>query len=377
MKRKARIVVVSIAVALIAIAGIGASIVASGSGLTFPSLPSSNSVAYPSIEHTNELTQPASLLQVERDYAYRTGDPIDITVFVAEPDGISLDEQSFALSDTKSGDIEFSAHVLGSKQESNGVRVVAVAVELRKWSYTASFTVEASMSYEDKSTGDTKAFALSPVTIHMSPTWDGRKQLNPGNQQTIADEYEVWNYIFVATSLAVALAAVVFIRHARRINTRRRPVFVRPLTQLEQAREDFELTRDLIEGRDFETARYEELSRTLRQLFAIESLPTNKALEKVRESRPWAYKDTALILAHCDRRLYGDVPLSAADHAALFASFERILTNTKMHEPLQVVPPNQQTLVTRFVACMSHGKLRHLFRACSWCWIHRPFRYYQ
>lgn len=334
-------------------------------------------INYPHIDATQELTQPQATIQMDRDFAWRTGDPIQFTVFVAEPSGTRLDDLSFAVSDTNAGDIEFTSQVLGSKREAGGVRLVAVSVTLRKWSYEPSFTLASTMSYIVDKTGETSRLDLPAVTLYMSPTWDGRKQLNPGDQHVVRDANPVLNFVLVGSGLLVALLAFVYIRRARRQNTLARARIPRQLTALERAREDFSLTRDLIDGRDFRMVRYEELERIVRHLFAVESLPTVKVQAALARSNAWALDDVTVILKHCDRRLYWDDDLSESEHAAIFAAFERLLDELPNHEPPPVVKTTRLTPVASFFKRLPHSKLLFIGRAGKWCWRHRPFRYYR
>lgn len=366
MKRSTALKATLIAAVLALITAVGLSLVDRG-----------NDVHYPDIDATQELTQPQAAVQIDRDFAWRTGDPIQFTVFVAEPPGTRLDDLSFAVSDTNAGDIEFTSQVLGSRKESGGVRMVAVQVTLRKWSYEPSFTIASTMSYIVEKTGDTSALDLPAVKLYMSPTWDGRKQLNPGDQQVVHDTNPVLNIVLVGSGLLVALMAFVYIRCARRKNTLARALVPRQLTALEQAREDFELTRDLIDGRDFRMVRYEELERIVRKLFAVESLPTIKVQAALARDNLWALDDVTVILKHCDRRLYWDDDLTESEHAEIFAAFERLLDQLPNHEPPPVVKTTRLTPVASFFKRLPHSKLLFIGRASKWCWRHRPFRYYR
>lgn len=334
-------------------------------------------IRYPHIDTTQKLTQPQAMVQFDRDYAWRTGDPIQFTVFVAEPPGTHLDDDSFAVSDTNAGDIEFTSQVLGSKEEAEGIRLVAVSVTLRKWSYEPSFTLASTMSYIVEKTGDTGTLDLPAIKLYMSPTWDGRKQLNPGDQQVVRDTNPVLNIVLVGSGLMVALLAFVYIRSARRKNTLRRLRIPRQLTALEQAGEDFELTRDLINGRDFRMVRYEELERIVRRLFEVESLPTVKVQAALARSNAWALDDVTVILEHCDRRLYWDDDLTESEHAVIFAAFERLLEELPNHEPPPMVKTTKLTPALKFFKRLPHSKLLFIGRAGKWCWRHRPFRYHR
>lgn len=335
----------------------------------------SGDIHYPRVD--GPLTQPQAKVVLDRDYAWRTGDPIQFTVFVAEPPGTRVDDLSFAVSDTNAGDIEFTSQALGSKEEAGGVRLIAVSITLRKWSYEPSFTIASTMSYIVEKTGDTSTLDLPAVKLYMSPTWDGRKQLNPGDQQVVRDANSVLNFVLVGSGLLVALLAFGYIRRARHNNTLARARIPRPLTALEQAREDFELTRDLIDGRDFRMVRYEELERIVRKLFGVESLPTVKVQAALAGSNEWALDDVGVILKHCDRRLYWDDDLTEGEHAAIFAAFERLLDQLPNHEPPPVVKTTRLTPVASFCKRLPHGKLLFIGRAGKWCWRRRPFRYYR
>ncbi len=331
-------------------------------------------INYPSFAQSQ--SEPQVVVELERDFAYRTGDPITFTVFVDQQAGTAVDETSFAVTDTNAGDMEYSSTLLDSKSLPNGSRLLAVQVTLRKWSYEQSFTVAATMSYIVSETGDTKALAVPAITLHMSPTWDGRKTLNQGDAQLVKDSEAILNIILIGVGLGISIFALAYIRRARRNNSLARARQPRVLTKLEQARQRYELVRDLIEGRDFRLAHYEELERIVRELFAVEALSTEKVVGALDTERSWANADVVTILTGCDERLYqGSIP-TTAEHTEIFRAFDRLIAEMPQRE---VAPQPRVTRLTPLLTRLQrlpHKKLRFLAVVGGWLYRHRPFRYY-
>lgn len=326
--------------------------------------------------HFQASTAPQVAVQLERDYAYRTGDPITFTVFVDQPSGTEVDGLSFAVTDTNEGDMEFSSLLLDSKAGHDGSKMLAVQVTLRKWSYEQTFTVKATMSYIISSTGDTEALQVPDITLHMSPTWDGRKTLNQGDSRLRQDETAYLNIILIAVGLLTSICMVLFMRAARRKNSCVRASRPRVPTMLESAREGFELRRDLILGRDYRLEHYEELERIVRGLFEIETVTTDRVAAELTDSHRWAQDHVLTVLTHCDKRLYQDLSLTELEHARLFGAFEHLLTEMPLHE---VAPPpriTRWTPITARLKRLPHRKLNFLAVGAKWLWRHRPFRYY-
>jgi len=326
--------------------------------------------------HFRTSTSPQAVVQLERDYAYRTGDPITFTVFVDQPSGTEVDGSSFAVTDTDEGDMEFSSQLLGSKTGGDDSMVLAVRVTLRKWSYEQTFTVKATMSYIVSSSGDTEALQVPDITLHMSPTWDGRKTLNQGDNRLRQDEKANLNIILIAVGLFTSTCMVLFMRAARRKNSRIRASRPRVPTALESARDGFELRRDLILGRDYRLEHYEELERIVRGLFEIETVTTDRVAAELPTPHRWAQDHVLTVLTHCDKRLYQDLNLTKLEHAGLFSAFEQLLTEMPLHEMAPPPRTTRWTPITTRLKRLPHRKLTFLTVGAKWLWRHRPFRYY-
>lgn len=332
-----------------------------------------DSIDYPNFDRQPE---PQVIVRAERDFAYRTGDPIRFTVFVDQAKGTVVDGLSFAVTDTNDGDMELTSALLGSKSLSDGEKILAVQVTLRKWSYEQTFSVRATMSYIVSESGDTNALSVPEITLHMSPTWDGRKTLNQGDSKLRGDTRPYLNVVLVGTGLILSLFSWLFIRSARRKNSRIRSARPRVKSALELAREGFELRRDLILGRDFRLEHYEELERIVRGLFDIETQTTDQVMARLGSERSWAQDDVLSILEGCDKRLYQDCTLTEGEHTSIFSAFEHLLEQMPLHETAPPPRITRWTPLTSRLKRLPHRKLAFLAVASKWLWRHRPFRYY-
>jgi hypothetical protein len=344
-----------------------------GTGVMLAIASGGKGVVYPSFDETSV---PQVKVQLERDYGYRTGDPITFTVFVDQARATVVDPTSFAVKDTNAGDLEFSSKLLGSRSLSDGSKLLAVQVTVRKWSYEQSFTLQATMSYIASTSGDTDALAVPDITLHMSPTWDGRKTLNEGNRQVVRDSQPLLNVVLIGVGLLAALLSLAFMRSARRKNTRLRKSLAPVPTSLELAHERFDLVRDLILGRDFRLQHYEELERIVRGLFDVETLTTERVAAVLGSERSWAHEDVLAILSGCDRRLYQGGRLTESEHAQIFAAFEHLLAEIPLHEVPLAPGKTRLTPLKSRLKGLPQRKRRFLCVASGWLWRHRPFRYY-
>lgn len=278
---------------------------------------------------------PQTKIDQGRDFGIRTGDTIVVYVYVDQMPDTQLDPESFSVTDTNNGDIEFSSAVLGSEQLPNGTTVYAIAVTLRKWSYDASFSIDATMTYLVNSTDDTETLALPKMTFYMSPTWDGVKQLQDGPKPVYHDDHLVANGILLGLGVLGLFGSVFYIRRRRRKNTLALNALPKPLTAVESARLRFDETWELIDGWDYRRENYVQLERIVRELFGIEELTTQEIAAQLSAEEHWAQEPILAILTACDNRLYGDRELTEVEHDSICAAFATVLAEYTAHLPVE------------------------------------------
>jgi hypothetical protein len=280
---------------------------------------------------------PRVVVQVERDYGWRTGDRIPITIYVKQMPGTIVDTTSLAIE----GDFEIlqQPKALVAREQKDGSWLYKIEVDVQSMNVQRSWTLNANMSYHVTATGDDNSVSLPGLKLYTSMTYDGRKQIQEGSQ-AFAYGNEA---LIVGLILAASMIGLIFgYRQYRKglaeekMRGQPKPPAV-PLTPLLKVAHNFKIVWSRIQRGDYSVENYKELERNIRWLFHIEARTLKQIdLELEMTHNPF-HQEVMIILTECDKVLYQEMYLSDAEHKAVYDAFQRIFAGQPM--PPKPKPP--------------------------------------
>jgi hypothetical protein len=283
---------------------------------------------------------PEVVVVVDRDYGYRIGDVIPVTIFFKEKAGSEIDLHSMAVD----GDFEIVGEpTFFARSAADGSRRLRVEVKLQSFSPVPKLVLNANLSYRVKATNDDVTVTLPALEAYTSNTWDGRDivqegklPFNPG-----LDPFATGGLVLGGLFGSIFFFSL-FLRYRRE-----RPIALE-LKGLPNrfllARRDFNEIWARMEAGDRSADRYAELSQLLRRLYKVETKTTLEASYFLLYSYNGPIQ-VADILRTCDRVIYRDEVLSEEDHLGIKAVFDYLVPSYSA-EALAKLPPTKVVLAS-------------------------------
>jgi len=263
---------------------------------------------------------PEVIVTYDRDYGYRIGDLIPVTVYFKEKPGTQIDLHSIAIE----GDFEIAQQpVFFERRTKDGARLVRGSIKLQSFSNTPKLTLKANLSYRIIETNDDVTISLPAFEAYTSNTWDGRDIIQEGD---LAGKYGVDPYYTIALIFGGIFGVIFFFRLTRRY-ANEQPVEYEMKAlpgRFQLARRDFNDLWDRMEAGDRSADRYAEMSQLLRRLYRVETKTTLEASYYLLYSYNGPLQVTEILRA-CDRVIYRDETLSEEDHAGIKLVFDKLV----------------------------------------------------
>lgn len=273
---------------------------------------------WPEFPEGTDRYAPQVVAEVERDFGWRTGDKIEITVYIRQQPGTEIDLEALAIQ----GDFEIAAPpAIYAADRNDGSRLVKLTLSVQSFSLKPSWKLNATMTYRLAGKPDDMLVTLPAVELFTSKTWDGRPEIKDASEY-VNGNHALVNGLIVLGGVIFLLLCVRIVRVAMNevIETDSPPARVSPR---EKARQDFERVWARIAAGDTAVENYKDIERILRRLYRIEA----RTLREVNwELHNHPYRKEALtVLILTGKVLYQGQYLSDAEHLSIRASFDTML----------------------------------------------------
>lgn len=270
---------------------------------------------------------PQVLVQLDRDFGYRIGDIVPVTIYVKQQAGTSVDLHTIALE----GNFEIAGQETGredttpveEKALDDGSKILRLKVKLQSFSVAPKLTAKMSVSYRVIAPNDEYTVVLPAIEVYTSNTWDQRDLIKTGELHYV----QGWHwFINGALTLLSVTCVVIFWRLNRRFRSylaeslpaRRR------IKRFVLARMRFDDVWSKIAAGDRASQHYEEIERIVRGLFDVETKTTEEAAYWFLYGNRGPYR-VVQILHQCDRVIYRGEVLSEEDNAQIKEIFDRLV----------------------------------------------------
>jgi len=266
--------------------------------------------------------EPEVIVVAERDYGYRLGDVVPVTIYILQKPGTRVDPNSLAL--------EANFELLGearikSVDRSDGGKILRADIRLQSFDVAPVLALKANMSYRIIATNEDKTVTLPAWEAHTSNTWDGRKVVQEGPLAVTDGGALLWDLVRMSVCLFAAWFMWRLYRHFKGLQ----PLWTKKLkTRGRYARARKQFDRIWAEMENDPAARnaaaYARVSRLVRILHASQSKTTREVEFWVRfgHSGPTEHLE---LLQLCDRVIYHHEVLSADDHQRIKTIFDRLV----------------------------------------------------
>jgi len=288
------------------------------------------------------------IVTVDRDYAYRIGDHIPVTVYFKEKPGTLIDLHSIAIE----GDFEIAKQpTFFERRTKDGARLVRGDITLQSFSNTPKLTLKANLSYRVIATNEDVTVSLPAFEAYTSNTWDGRDIIQEGH---LANKYGVDPYYTVALIFGGMFCAIFFFRLRRRYKNEMPVEYdMKALpSRFQLARRDFNDIWHKMEAGDRSADRYAEVSQLVRRLYRVETKTTLEASYYLLYSYNGPLQVTEILRA-CDRVIYRDETLNEEEHAEIKLVFDKLVPHYP-EKVLAALPPTNVAIRSARVTLSGH-----------------------
>jgi len=262
---------------------------------------------------------PQIVVQVPRDYGWRTGDAIPIDLYIRQMPGTAVDTSNIAIS----GDFEVRTQpdqVLKHRL-SDGSELIKLHFCVQSFNVSKSWKLDANMTYKLLSSGDAETVSLPGQVVYTSMTYDGRQDIQQGPLQLLA---AVWDIVLTFVLIVVGLGCLIWgiVWHGKL--TKRPARGPAPRTQLQVVQHNVAVIFGRIREGDLSAENYEQLERNLRWLYKLEPKTRGQIELEVEMSNHPFQHEIITIVTLCDKRIYDSQYLNDEEHKAIAEAFQRI-----------------------------------------------------
>lgn len=265
------------------------------------------------------VSTPQVVADVERDYAWRTGDKIAIDIYIKQQPGTEVDLNTLAIQ----GDFEVSgAPDIFTRDKQDGSRLIRLRLPVQAFNLKPNWQLNATMTYRVTGDVDEKLITLPAVVLYTSATWDGqRKEIKEESAQPIFGYDLLINSVIILGGIVLLIGCIRVIRRAKSgVDEPPVPVVLSPR---EIARREFLKVWALIAQGDVRNENYKEIERIIRRLYRLEAR-TMREINWEMNRHPHR-EHVVEILSLCDKVLYARLNLDESEHERIWAAFNKIL----------------------------------------------------
>lgn len=149
-----------------------------------------------------EANEPQAKVVIDRDYAYRTGDLIPVSIRLKHKPGVNIDSGAFALN----GDFEIAeTKPLVRKEMEDGSVCYKQDLVLQSFSLEWRLKATAEISWWLKDAEAVQELKVEIGPFSRSHTWDGREELQEGNNKKLPP----WTHLSKSCGMLLGSALIV------------------------------------------------------------------------------------------------------------------------------------------------------------------------
>jgi hypothetical protein len=274
---------------------------------------------------------PEIVAHLERDFGWRIGDVIPVTVYLKQKPGTLVDLNSIALA----GDFEMvGAPDFFELSRPDGAKVYRVKIKLQSFTAAPQWSLKANISYRLLATNDDITVDLPTIAPYTSKTWDGRDKAQEGKLVILHGWHDWMTLLYLVVG---AVGTVVFFRYSRYfynmmpMKTRLR----KRLSRFIKARRQFDAIWAKMEAGDRSRENYVALSRVIRKLYLLETKTSLEAKFWFLYGRNGP-AEIADMLIECDKVIYLNAVLSDEEHYRIKTIFDSLVKPIPAPETAQV-----------------------------------------
>lgn len=257
---------------------------------------------------------------LDRDFGWRIGDVLSVTVYMKQKPGTVIDMHSIALA----GDFELvGAPDVFELTKPDGSKVYRVKLKLQSFSVAPQLDLKANVSYRVLASNEDITVDLPTIAPYTSKTWDGRKLIQEGKLDIL---HGLHGWITAAYVVLGFVGFSFFWRLCRKFYSLL-PVAVKRLlgpSRFIKARKQFDAVWAKMEAGDRSRENYVALARIIRRLYLIETKTT-------LEAKYWYLyghngpPEIADMLMECDKVIYLDRTLTDEEHYRIKTIFDSLV----------------------------------------------------
>lgn len=274
---------------------------------------------------------PEIVAHLERDFGWRIGDVVPVTVYLKQKPGTVIDLNSIALA----GDFEMVGNPdLFELSRPDGSKIYRAKIKLQSFKAQPQWSIKANISYRVLATNEDITVDLPAIAPYTSKTWDGRKEAQEGKLDTQHGVHDWLTLLYVCIG---ATGTLVFFNLSRRfynempMKTRLR----KRASRLVRGRRDFDAIWAKMEAGDRSRENYVALSRVLRKLYLLETKTSLEAKFWFLYGRNGP-AEIADMLIECDKVIYLNRVLSDEEHYRIKTIFDNLVKPLPVPESAQV-----------------------------------------
>lgn len=279
---------------------------------------------------------PQLVVQIERDYGWRTGDRVPVELFIRQQTGTTIDLDSLAVN----GDFEILKQPGEPiwRELPDGSKLYRLQFELQSLAVQKSWSLNANLSYRVLATGKDESAALPGLVLYTSMTYDGRPEIQQGPLTPVFGNELLYATGWLALGLVGVIGSIIWLI---RISRNEEPEEdLTPMTPMMKVHHNFKIIWKRIQDGDTRAANYRELAHNLRWLFKIRSRTLAEANRQLEANNDPYHQEVIAILAECDKVLYQRRKLTANEQQQIYDAFQRIFTGQPT--PKKGQPPRPQ-----------------------------------
>lgn len=267
---------------------------------------------------------PQIVTRLSRDFGYRIGDIVPVSLFIKQQAGTEVDMHSIALE----GDFEIASEPkVVSEELADGTKRIKADLKLQSFSNAPKLGLKATISYRVLSTNEDFTVTLPGLEAYTSNTWDKRKVLMTGSLTGLYG-YDLWvNGALILGGFAMMVVFWGLYRKYRSFLASAYEARPKP-PRFILARKAFNEVWAKMAAGDRSAENYVEIERIVRDLYNVKTKTT-------LEAGYWflmAYNgphQVVEILHQCDRVIYGQEVLSEDEHNSIKKIFDKLVPNYK------------------------------------------------
>ena len=280
--------------------------------------------SWPAFEQVEQAEQPpltpVVVAQADRDFGWRIGDHVPVTVYVKQKPGTFVDIYSFAYE----GDFALvGVPTFKVKDFEDGTRFIEVKMVLQSMSVNDTMSFKGFMLYRDLETNLDHLFSFPEVAVSRSNTWDGQDIVKVGD--TSIDTYSIMvNSLILAFGGALGVIALLLLN--RRL---KKKFFIVDLpkdfdARRKEARKKFDKAWAHIEDGNYTIEGYREVAKIIRDLFHLQTAGFREVSLILGEAHVYR-KEILKMLMLLGEPMYRNRKLTAEEHYSVKRIFDEIV----------------------------------------------------